>query len=154
MEPAWEKVTGGNFSLSEYKDSTGRILPMFKLTKLECLYVATKYNDEARAKLVIRWEELEKQNFAEPIGGVLPIIYGGKTGYPRKEIFEAAGYSSNSGMVSTLKRRYAEHFFSICRTACVSKEFAKLRLEQGKVRQLALDFYSKALMAGGSHGSL
>jgi anti-repressor protein len=26
------------------------------------LYVATKFNDEARAKLVIRWEELEKKN--------------------------------------------------------------------------------------------
>lgn len=59
MEPAWYKITEGNFSLSEYTDSTGRKLPMYKLTKTECLYVATKFNDEARAKLVIRWEELE-----------------------------------------------------------------------------------------------
>ena len=29
------------------------------LTKTECLYIATKFNDEARAKLVLRWEELE-----------------------------------------------------------------------------------------------
>lgn len=59
MEPAWYKITEGNFSLSEYTDSTGRKLPMYQLTKTECLYVATKFNDEARAKLVIRWEELE-----------------------------------------------------------------------------------------------
>lgn len=59
MEPAWYKITEGNFSLSEYTDSTGRKLPMYKLTKTECLYIATKFNDEARAKLVIRWEELE-----------------------------------------------------------------------------------------------
>jgi phage antirepressor YoqD-like protein len=59
MEPAWYKITEGNFSLSEYTDPTGRKLPMYKLTKTECLYVATKFNDEARAKLVIRWEELE-----------------------------------------------------------------------------------------------
>lgn len=59
MELAWYKITKGNFSLSEYTDSTGRKLPMYKLTKTECLYIATKFNDEARAKLVIRWEELE-----------------------------------------------------------------------------------------------
>lgn len=59
MEPAWHKITEGNFSLSEYTDPTGRKLPMYKLTKTECLYIATKFNDEARAKLVIRWEELE-----------------------------------------------------------------------------------------------
>lgn len=59
MEPAWYKITEGNFSLSEYTDPTGRKLPMYKLTKTECLYIATKFNDEARAKLVIRWEELE-----------------------------------------------------------------------------------------------
>lgn len=59
MEPAWEKVTGLKFQLSEYKDSTGRRLRCYSLTKLECLYIATKFNDEARAKLVLRWAELE-----------------------------------------------------------------------------------------------
>ena len=39
--------------------------PCYSLTKTECLYIATKFNDEARAKLVIRWEELERQN-AQP----------------------------------------------------------------------------------------
>ena len=65
MEPAWEKVTEGKFSRSEYKDSTGRSLPCFELTKTECLYVATKFNDEARAKLVTRWEELEQKARAQ-----------------------------------------------------------------------------------------
>lgn len=62
MEESWIKVTGLNFKLSEYTDSTGRKLPMYKLNKTECLYIATKFNDEARAKLVIRWEELERAN--------------------------------------------------------------------------------------------
>ena len=35
---------------------------MFLLNKEECLYIATKFNDEARAKLVLRWEELERKN--------------------------------------------------------------------------------------------
>ena len=61
MESAWEKVTQSKFGLSTYKDSTGRTLPCYVLTKTECLYIATKFNDEARAKLVLRWQELELQ---------------------------------------------------------------------------------------------
>ena len=61
MEPAWEEVNGGKFSRVEYKDAKGEMRPCFELTKTECLYVATKFNDTARAKLVIRWEELEKK---------------------------------------------------------------------------------------------
>jgi hypothetical protein len=52
MEPAWTQVTQGNFSLSTYQDSTGRSLPCYVLTKTECLYIATKFNDEAHAELV------------------------------------------------------------------------------------------------------
>ena len=48
------EVTQGNFSLSTYQDATGRTLPCYVLTKTECLYIATKFNDEARAKLVLR----------------------------------------------------------------------------------------------------
>lgn len=61
MEPAWVEVTGSKFGLSEYTDSTGRKLPMYSLTKMECLYIATKFNDKARARLILRWEELEMQ---------------------------------------------------------------------------------------------
>ena len=49
MERAWEKVTESRFGLSSYKDATGRTLPCYALTKTECLYVATKFNDEAGA---------------------------------------------------------------------------------------------------------
>ena len=59
MEPAWEKVNGLKFQLVEYKDAKGELRPCYQLTKTECLYIATKFNDEARAKLVLRWEELE-----------------------------------------------------------------------------------------------
>lgn len=65
MEPAWVKVNGTKFRLAEYKDAKGEMRPCYQLTKTECLYIATKFNDEARAKLVIRWEELERQN-AQP----------------------------------------------------------------------------------------
>ena len=66
MEPAWEKVHEGKFSLmyreTEIGNGATRKDPYYELTKTECLYVATKFNDEARAKLVIRWEELEKKS--------------------------------------------------------------------------------------------
>ena len=61
MEQACNQVTQGNFSLSTYQDATGRTLPCYSLTKTECLYIATKFNDEARAKLVLRWEQLERE---------------------------------------------------------------------------------------------
>lgn len=61
MEPAWNKVTGLNFQLSEYKDSTGRKLPCYELTKREVLFVSSKFDDVTRAKLVIRWEQLENE---------------------------------------------------------------------------------------------
>ena len=61
MEPTWEKLTQSKFGLSEYKDASGKSNPCYELTKVECLYIATKYNDEARAKLILRWEQLEKE---------------------------------------------------------------------------------------------
>ena len=64
MEPAWEKVNGLKFQLVEYKDMKGELRPCYSLTKTECLYIATKFNDEARAKLVLRWEQLERQELA------------------------------------------------------------------------------------------
>ena len=64
MEPAWEKVQGRKFALLQktYNLPNGgkKMMPYYSLTKTECLYIATKFNDEARARLVIRWEELEK----------------------------------------------------------------------------------------------
>jgi anti-repressor protein len=69
MEPAWERVNQSRFGLVEYVDAKGEKRPMYELTKTECLYVATKFNDEVRARLILRWEELEKQkaiDFSNP----------------------------------------------------------------------------------------
>lgn len=79
MEPAWQKVSQRNFALSSYKQQLPnggeKDVPCYLLDKTECLYIATKFNDEARARLVLRWEELEMEsrkngmtipNFANP----------------------------------------------------------------------------------------
>jgi hypothetical protein len=61
MEPAWMNVAGSNFRLGSYKDANSQLRPCYQLTKTECLYIATKFNDEARARLVLRWQELESE---------------------------------------------------------------------------------------------
>lgn len=73
MEEAWRKVNGRNFALVEYIDKKGEKRPCYQLNKTECLYVATKFNDESRAKLVLRWEELEQEKQKQTIS--LPQNY-------------------------------------------------------------------------------
>ena len=69
MEEAWVKVQGGKFSLLQktYVLPNGgtKSQPFYNLTKTECLYIATKFSDEARAKLVLRWEQLEKERIMQ-----------------------------------------------------------------------------------------
>lgn len=66
MEPAWENVCGRKFALTsrEVNQPNGgtRETSCYSLNKEECLYIATKFNDEARAKLIKRWKELEEQH--------------------------------------------------------------------------------------------
>ena len=65
MEPAWQNVCGSNFRLTSrtivQPNGGKREVPCYSLSKSECLFIATKFNDEARAKLVLRWEELERE---------------------------------------------------------------------------------------------
>lgn len=71
MEPAWEKVSQRKFPLSSYKQHQPnggyKDVPCYILNKTECLYVATKFNDEARARLVLRWEELEIKEASDKV---------------------------------------------------------------------------------------
>ena len=54
MEPAWMKTCGLKFQLTSrtivQPNGGTREVPCYQLTKTECLYIATKFNDEARAK--------------------------------------------------------------------------------------------------------
>lgn len=62
MEPAWMKINELKFKLVNYQDKKGESRPCYSLTKEECLYIATKFNDEARAKLIRRWKALEESH--------------------------------------------------------------------------------------------
>lgn len=63
MEPAWEKLCGRKFPLTlknvEMLNGGFRETPCYNLDYKECMYIATKFNDEARVKLILRWEDLE-----------------------------------------------------------------------------------------------
>ncbi len=101
MEPAWEKVNGCKFALVTYKDLKGELRPCFQLTKTECLYIATKFNDEARAKLVLRWEELERANRGQSLSN--PLRYSQQGQSPRalpspKEILRLADEIIGEGL--------------------------------------------------------
>ena len=66
MEPAWEKLHQLKFEQMQIRENLPnngyRLRTVYALTKLECLYIATKYDDVSWARLVLRWEELEKED--------------------------------------------------------------------------------------------
>ena len=62
MEKAWLQVNGRNFALVDDQDQKGEYRPCYSLTKKESLYIATKFDDVMRAKLINRWEELENKH--------------------------------------------------------------------------------------------
>lgn len=63
MESAWEKVCGLKFELTsknvEMPNGGFKETPCYELNYQECMYIASKFNDETRAKLVLRWDALE-----------------------------------------------------------------------------------------------
>ncbi len=72
MEEAWVKIGQHKFGETFYTDQWNRKQPQYELSKTETLYIATKLNDEARARLIIRWEQLENekripQSFSEAL---------------------------------------------------------------------------------------
>lgn len=130
MEPEWEKVAGTKFRPSEYSDKSGRKLPMYELDKRECLYIATKFNDEARARLIVRWYELE-QNSQKPrelsrhAGKVENMVYPCKMGKKMTDCYFTGGqvytrfgllisYLNNSGFSKDLREKLgASNFITV-----------------------------------------
>lgn len=49
------------FELSEYKDSTGRKLPMYTMGREGAMQIATRYSASIRRKLIIKLDELENK---------------------------------------------------------------------------------------------
>lgn len=90
MEPAWAKVAGSSFGLGSYLDANNQERPMYLLDYRECMYIATKFNDEARAKLILRWDELEREDRAKE-SNTLPDPTDSGAGHTVHELIEWVG---------------------------------------------------------------
>ncbi len=92
MEAAWTEVSGASFTLGSYKDNSNRNQPMYLLKKDESLFISTKFNDVVRAKLVLRWKELEGEeksmDFSNP-DTVLMLAQNWKDEMQKRELAEA-----------------------------------------------------------------
>lgn len=145
MELSWIKVTERKFALSDYTDKSGRKSPEYQLSKLEALYISSKFDDESRARLVMRWYELEvkQQEFYNilhtSINGVYPIYQNGVIGLPRKEQLISVERSYKNGY--RLRHKFGENCFNIGRTACISPKLAEVLVARYEVRQLELDLF-------------
>lgn len=85
MEPAWEKINGRNFALVEYVDQKGQKRPMYELDWKECMFIGSKFDDEARARIIIEWtelrdKELNRKQLSEKASYVENVIYPCKLG--------------------------------------------------------------------------
>lgn len=109
------KINGTKFGLVEYTDGKGEKRPEYLLDKREVLYVATKWNDEIRAKLILRWEELENnlrgnqnvialpQNYEEALEHLLiqvrenkKLIAENKEMQPKADFYDAVVQSEDT----------------------------------------------------------
>lgn len=65
MENSWEKINERKFALISYLDERNREKPMYSLSLEESLYVASKYDDITRAKLVKHWSDTKNGNVVD-----------------------------------------------------------------------------------------
>ena len=111
MEPAWEKVYKSKFGFILKNTELGfgrqRKDPYYALNKLEFLYVITKYSDEARARLVMRWAELEEKMILHIPA---PKIINGVKCVHYVSFLMQNKYSLMSSRVAERRRKYPEHF--------------------------------------------
>ena len=77
---------------------------------MECLYIATKFNNEARARLVIRWAELEEKERQNTLRVPAPKVFNQVKCIHYTGWLLQNGYSIMSGQVRARIKKYPEQF--------------------------------------------
>lgn len=145
MEVSWEKVNGCKFALVSYTDSKGEKRPEYQLTKKESLYIATKFNDEARAILINRWEELELDSFKPQSDAVVLMnafqILNNMVQDQQKEIAQLTPKADYTDKIVS-----SESYFSPTQVAAVfgmtAKALNKFLLDKNVIRRIGDNEYT------------
>ena len=107
MEPAWEKVAQGKFSRGTYQDKNNQARPCYNLTYRETLFVASKFKDEERARLILRWESLEtgqaQPMFQQPKSGAEMLLL-----YAQQMVEQERRVNAIENKVKQTEKRIAE----------------------------------------------
>ena len=67
------------FALSDYKDKTGRTLPMYSMGREGAMQIATRYSATIRRKVILRLDELERLNTSKQLSTEEMIIMQAKS---------------------------------------------------------------------------
>ncbi|MFD2599867.1 Rha family transcriptional regulator [Sphingobacterium corticis] len=169
MEASWCKVRGGNFSLTYYETSLPnggtRKDPEYLLNKIECLYIATKFNDEARAILINRWEELEQQQATAPnqLSRMDILNLAMEAEKENQQLRQVVEVQEKKLCQKSAKESFAEHItdeekYILTATAIGSrlgisaKELNKQLLAMGIIRVLGDDYSMTSKYANSGYG--
>lgn len=142
MERAWEKVVGVKFNGNYYTDKYNKKRPEYLLTKRECLYISTKFNDEARAKLIVRWEQLETARLyaatatlTELNRQVTRFTLNDRKMYDYRQVQAALGFSTRSS-TSNVRRHYAALLVKHNGRTFIAEEYVRVMMSRAKTRAL------------------
>jgi Rha family phage regulatory protein len=123
------QITESKFGLSEYKDSTGRILPMYELTKKQTLLIISGYNIRLRMAIIDRWEELEnKYQIPQTLGDAL--LLAGRLALENERTKHELSTANNTIIALEPKRIFADAV-SASKTTILVGELAKILNQNG-----------------------
>lgn len=110
LEETWTELGQEKFYLSSYLTSQNKTQPMYQLTKTECLYIASKFNDTTRAKLVLRWEQLEQEQQAQQ---VVKIYHNA----PKIDYYTVTAWENLTGarLTQKMRKEMGKRASKICR---------------------------------------
>lgn len=98
--------------INELPNGGYREVPYYELTQTECLYIMAKFDDRTRAKLVVRWEQLERERLKKSDSdyGKSRLFDTDEPFYHYRTFLRSRGMSLTSGSYWKRMRRYPNEF--------------------------------------------